>query len=55
MNRHNAKPTIITVHYERAMSRARYLADHPNKQSVKTWASHMLAHFAECDRLDGKR
>lgn len=49
MNRHNAKPTIITAHYLRAMSRAKYMAIHPNKATVKTWAAHMRAHFKACD------
>ena len=51
MNRHNHKPTVYTVHLDRAMSRAKYMASHPNKQTVKTWAGHMLAHFDECARL----
>lgn len=55
MNRHNAKPTVYTVYLDRAMSRANYMASHPNKQTVKTWAGHMLAHFDECDRLERKR
>lgn len=55
MNRHNAKPTIWTPSLERAMSRARYMAIHPNRQTVKTWAAHMLAHFKECERLDLSR
>ena len=55
MNRHNHKPTVYTVHLDRAMSRAKYLAEHPNKQTVKTWAGHMLAHFDECARLERKR
>ena len=52
MNRHNAKPTIITAHYLRAMSRANYMKDKPNKATVKTWAAHMRAHFEECERLE---
>jgi len=52
MNRHNAKPTIITAHYLRAMSRAKYMARKPNPQTVRTWAAHMRAHFEECERLE---
>ena len=55
MNRHNHKPTVSTVHLDRAMSRAKYLVEHPNPASVKTWAGHMLAHFAECARLERQR
>jgi len=55
MNRHNHKPTVYTVHLDRAMSRAKYMASHPNKQTVETWAGHMLAHFDECARLERKR
>jgi hypothetical protein len=50
MNRHNAKPTIITAHYLRAMSRAKYMARKPNPQTVRTWAAHMRAHFEETDK-----
>ena len=56
MNRHNHKPTVYTVHLDRAMSRAKYLVGAiQTKQTVKTWAGHMLAHFDECARLERKR
>jgi len=47
MNRHNAKPTKLTIHYHRAMSRAWYMARNPNKQTVKTWAEHMRRHLSD--------
>lgn len=52
MNRHNAKPTVMTAHFYRAMSRAKYMAYKPNPQTVRTWAAHMRAHFEECERLE---